>query len=56
MSQAVHIREDDRGRNLADYWPLACPSMGNVLNVPLSTVTLTEDLAMIAMAGALLMM
>jgi hypothetical protein len=35
---------------------IACPCMGNVLSVPLSTVTLTEDLAMIAMAAALLAM
>ena len=31
-----------------------CPCMGNILSVPLSTVTLTEDLAMVAMAGLLL--
>ncbi|TVQ29194.1 MAG: hypothetical protein EA356_17315 [Geminicoccaceae bacterium] len=31
-----------------------CPCMGNILSVPLSTVTLTEDLAMVAMALALL--
>ncbi|MFC3050998.1 MauE/DoxX family redox-associated membrane protein [Kordiimonas pumila] len=31
-----------------------CPCMGNILNVPLSTVTLTEDLVMIAMAFFLL--
>jgi hypothetical protein len=33
-----------------------CPCMGSVLNVPLSTVTLTEDLGMVAMAAALLVM
>ncbi|MGF1476752.1 MAG: MauE/DoxX family redox-associated membrane protein [Geminicoccaceae bacterium] len=32
-----------------------CPCMGNILSVPLSTVTLTEDLAMVAMAGLLLL-
>ncbi len=31
-----------------------CPCMGNILSVPLSTVTLTEDLAMVAMAAAML--
>lgn len=31
-----------------------CPCMGNILSVPLSTVTLTEDVAMIVMAGLLL--
>jgi uncharacterized membrane protein HdeD (DUF308 family) len=33
-----------------------CPCMGNILKVPLSTVTLTEDLLMIAMAAALLLL
>ena len=33
-----------------------CPCMGSVLDVPLSTVTLTEDLAMVATAFALLVM
>lgn len=33
---------------------IACPCMGNVLSVPLSTVTLTEDVLMITMAAALL--
>lgn len=33
-----------------------CPCMGSVLDVPLSTVTLTEDLAMAGMAIALLIM
>lgn len=33
-----------------------CPCMGSVLDVPLSTVTLTEDLGMIAMALMLLWM
>jgi hypothetical protein len=33
---------------------IACPCMGNVLSVPLSTVTLTEDAAMIVMAAILL--
>ncbi len=32
---------------------MSCPCMGNILNVPLSTVTLTEDLAMVAMAVTL---
>ena len=32
-----------------------CPCMGTVLEVPLSTVTLAEDLAMAAMAGILLL-
>ena len=31
-----------------------CPCMGNVLDVPLSTVTLAEDIGMVAMATALL--
>ena len=31
-----------------------CPCMGNILSVPLSTVTLTEDLAMVGMASILL--
>jgi len=30
-----------------------CACMGNILKVPLSTVTLTEDLAMAAMAGVM---
>jgi hypothetical protein len=34
---------------------IACPCMGNVLSVPLSTVTLTEDVLMVAMAIMLLM-
>lgn len=33
-----------------------CPCMGSVLNVPLSTVTLTEDIGMGLMAVAMLMM
>jgi hypothetical protein len=33
---------------------IACPCMGNVLSVPLSTVTLTEDVLMVAMAMLLL--
>ncbi|MGH6872618.1 MAG: MauE/DoxX family redox-associated membrane protein [Rhizomicrobium sp.] len=33
---------------------IACPCMGNILKVPLSTVTLTEDLGMAAMAALLL--
>lgn len=33
---------------------IECPCMGNILSVPLSTVTLTEDLAMVAMAAAML--
>jgi hypothetical protein len=32
-----------------------CPCMGNVLSVPLSTVTLTENVAMVLMAAAMLM-
>ena len=31
-----------------------CPCMGNILKVPLSTVTLTEDVLMVAMAAILL--
>ncbi len=31
-----------------------CPCMGSILSVPLSTVTLTEDLGMVAMAAMLL--
>src|SRR6266487_2417193 len=34
---------------------IACPCMGNVLAVPLSTVTLTEDGVMVAMALSLLL-
>ncbi len=33
---------------------IECPCMGNVLAVPLSTVTLTEDVLMIVMAAVLL--
>lgn len=33
-----------------------CACMGSVLNVPLSTVTLTEDIGMVIMAGAMLLM
>ncbi len=32
-----------------------CPCMGSILSVPLSTVTLTEDLAMVLMAAGLLL-
>ncbi len=32
-----------------------CPCMGSILSVPLSTVTLTEDLAMVVMAAMLLL-
>lgn len=31
-----------------------CPCMGNILQVPLSTVTLTENIAMVAMAVVML--
>lgn len=31
-----------------------CPCMGSILSVPLSTVTLTEDLAMVGMAGLMI--
>lgn len=31
-----------------------CPCMGSILSVPLSTVTLTEDLSMVAMAAFML--
>ncbi len=33
-----------------------CPCMGSVLDVPLSTVTLTEDISMVIMALVLLIM
>ena len=33
-----------------------CPCMGSVLDVPLSTVTLTEDIGMGAMAAIMLVM
>lgn len=33
-----------------------CPCMGSVLDVPLSTVTLTEDIGMVLMAGFMLIM
>jgi hypothetical protein len=33
---------------------IACPCMGNILSVPLSTVTLTEDAVMVVMAALLL--
>lgn len=33
---------------------IACPCMGTILSVPLSTVTLTEDAAMVAMAALML--
>jgi hypothetical protein len=33
-----------------------CPCMGSVLSVPLSTVTLTEDVGMAVMAAILLAM
>lgn len=41
-------------RALRDGVDIDCPCMGNVLSVPLSTVTLFEDGAMIAMALLLL--
>ena len=31
-----------------------CPCMGSILSVPLSTVTLTEDVSMVVMAGLML--
>ncbi len=34
---------------------IECPCMGSVLSVPLSTVTLTEDLGMILMAAVMLL-
>jgi hypothetical protein len=33
---------------------IECPSMGSVLSVPLSTVTLTEDFGLAAMAALML--
>jgi hypothetical protein len=33
---------------------IECPCMGSVLSVPLSTVTLTEDLGMVLMAAVML--
>ncbi len=40
---------------LRDGLDIDCPCMGSILSVPLSTVTLTEDLAMVAMAGVMLL-
>jgi len=40
---------------LRDGLDIDCPCMGSILSVPLSTVTLTEDLAMVAMAALLLL-
>lgn len=34
---------------------ISCPCMGSILNVPLSTVTLTEDIGMVVMALMLLL-
>ncbi|MEL6736597.1 MAG: MauE/DoxX family redox-associated membrane protein [Pseudomonadota bacterium] len=39
---------------LRDGLDIDCPCMGSILSVPLSTVTLTEDLSMVVMAGLLL--
>jgi len=39
---------------LRDGLDIDCPCMGSILSVPLSTVTLTEDLAMVVMAAMLL--
>ncbi|MDD9909319.1 MAG: hypothetical protein OXR62_06460 [Ahrensia sp.] len=39
---------------LRDGLDIDCPCMGSILSVPLSTVTLTEDLVMVAMAVMLL--
>lgn len=41
---------------LAKGLDVRCACMGTILNVPLSTVTLTEDLGMVAMALALIFM
>lgn len=41
-------------RALRDGLDIECPCMGSVLKVPLSTVTLTEDLGMGLMAAAML--
>lgn len=43
-------------RALREGVDIECPCMGTVLSVPLSTVTLTEDGAMVAMAAILLVM
>lgn len=40
---------------LRDGLKISCPCMGNILSVPLSTVTLFEDLAMVLMAALLLL-
>ncbi len=40
---------------LRDGLDIDCPCMGSILSVPLSTVTLTEDLVMVVMAGMLLL-
>lgn len=40
---------------LRDSLDIDCPCMGSILSVPLSTVTLTEDLAMVAMAALMLL-
>ena len=41
-------------RALSRGLDVRCACMGTQLNVPLSTVTLTEDLVMVAMAAYLL--
>lgn len=41
-------------RALRDGLDINCPCMGTILSVPLSTVTLSEDVAMIAMAVVML--
>lgn len=40
---------------LRDGLDIDCPCMGSILSVPLSTVTLTEDLLMVVMAAMLLL-
>ena len=37
-------------RALANKQQIRCACLGTVLNVPMSTITLVEDLAMVAMA------
>lgn len=43
-------------RALANKQQIRCACLGTVLNVPMSTITLVEDLAMVAMAGMRLAM
>jgi hypothetical protein len=44
------------GRALANKQRIRCACLGTVLNLPMTTVTLVEDIGMAVMAGAMLIL